>query len=174
MDVYSTSTSTLATILRNPKLDPEYIASTTDGLADALADAEEIDQAIRDGGKIAVGAKEEVDEDELREELEGLVTEEREKEIREERRREEEKEAARKEESAMEEQRNIPENLKAQQNDEKAMAASTMLQTPQAKKDGAEAAWEARIADAQTREKEERARAEAERLRKEESRVMAE
>ncbi|OCF40884.1 charged multivesicular body protein 7 [Kwoniella heveanensis CBS 569] len=79
MAAYETSTSTLRSVLSDPSLSPDRIAETTDALADAMADQEEIDQAVRIGGELAMGSRRvvEVDEDELAAELADLVEEEK-------------------------------------------------------------------------------------------------
>ncbi|KAL7419050.1 hypothetical protein Q5752_005886 [Cryptotrichosporon argae] len=82
MRAYETSTATLAGLLANPVLRPDRIETTTSRLADALADAKEVDDAIALGGHVAVGAAAgpgAVDDDEIAKELEALVLEVRER-----------------------------------------------------------------------------------------------
>ena len=77
METYQLSTSTLRSVLSHPTLDHERITSTTDDLAEVLADQHEIDDAIRSGGAIATSAAGvDVDEDELADELQDLIKEE--------------------------------------------------------------------------------------------------
>ncbi len=71
MSSYAQSTATLKMILAHPSLQRETIDETMEALADANADAREIDQAIRDGADIAGGDT--FDEDELEQELQGLL-----------------------------------------------------------------------------------------------------
>ncbi|KAF9053885.1 hypothetical protein BDZ89DRAFT_1098331 [Hymenopellis radicata] len=73
MSSYAQSTATLKMILAHPSLQRETIDETMEALADANADAREIDEAIRDGVDIAGGAT--FDEDELEQELQGLLEE---------------------------------------------------------------------------------------------------
>lgn len=77
MAAYTTSTSTLRTILAHPSLSLEHIEETTDELAEVMANQKEVDDAVQAGGQIAMGSsKIDVDEDELAAELAGLVEEE--------------------------------------------------------------------------------------------------
>ncbi|TYJ53251.1 hypothetical protein B9479_006118 [Cryptococcus floricola] len=98
MSAYETSTSTLTQILAHPSLSPDYVAQTTDALADAMADQSEIDDAVRVGGEVAMGSRRvEVDEDDLADELAALVEEEKraeEKKVSEKREKEEATRAA--------------------------------------------------------------------------------
>ena len=73
---YETSTATLRTVLADPALQRDKVDATMEALSDALADQEEIDQAIQSGGLSAVAGTSmggDVDEDELERELQGLV-----------------------------------------------------------------------------------------------------
>ncbi|ESK85557.1 snf7 family protein [Moniliophthora roreri MCA 2997] len=75
VNAYSSSTATLRNILSHPSLQRESIEKTMEAMAEANADAKEVDDAIRIGGDVAVGAHDTIDEDELQAELEGLVRE---------------------------------------------------------------------------------------------------
>ncbi|WVQ74242.1 hypothetical protein IAR50_003839 [Cryptococcus sp. DSM 104548] len=78
MSAYETSTSTLTQVLAHPSLSLDHITQTTDALAEAMADQNEIDEAVRVGGEVAMGNRRvEVDEDDLASELEALVEEEK-------------------------------------------------------------------------------------------------
>ncbi|KAJ7063483.1 Snf7-domain-containing protein [Mycena amicta] len=81
---YETSTATLRSILAHPSLERENIDKTMDALAEANADAQEVDQAIRIGGDIALGidSNPAFDEAELEEELRLLAKDEEEDTIR--------------------------------------------------------------------------------------------
>lgn len=82
MRQYESSTATLRAILSHPSLQREKIDATMDAMAEASAEQQEIDDAIRSGPQIATGSE---DEDELQAELAGLVAEiEKEKKEREE------------------------------------------------------------------------------------------
>ncbi len=170
MEAYETSTSTLAKILANPKLDAEYIASTTDALADTLADAHEIDEAIQVGGRVAVGLAGNAavfDEDELAGELEELVKEERERSEREraasqQREREQKDKAG----SGGGGGKGRHGRDKTQKADDKGSSASKETVTS--------AEWQKRYDDAQQRDKEEKARAEEERMKRDDARMVAE
>ncbi|KAF9075127.1 hypothetical protein BDP27DRAFT_1415505 [Rhodocollybia butyracea] len=77
---YKASTTTLRSILSHPSLQRDSIDQTMEAMAEANADAREIDDAVRIGGDIAVGVSD-IDDDELEEELKKLTLEsEREKE----------------------------------------------------------------------------------------------
>ncbi|KAF9075124.1 Snf7-domain-containing protein [Rhodocollybia butyracea] len=77
---YKASTTTLRSILSHPSLQRDSIDQTMEAMAEANADAREIDDAVRIGGDIAVGVSD-IDDDELEEELKKLTVEsEREKE----------------------------------------------------------------------------------------------
>lgn len=75
MRSYESSTVTLRAILAHPSLERASIDATMDALAEANADAREIDDAVRLGGDIALGVDEGVDEDQLEAELRALVPE---------------------------------------------------------------------------------------------------
>lgn len=79
MAAYETSNTTLRALLANPLLDADRVEKTTTQLADTLADQKEIDDAIRIGGQVAIGAGgvEGGDDDELAKELEELIQEEK-------------------------------------------------------------------------------------------------
>ncbi|SJL00495.1 uncharacterized protein ARMOST_03808 [Armillaria ostoyae] len=80
LESYAQSTSTLRTILSHPLLQRESIEQTMEAMAEANADAKEIDDAVRIGGDIAIGAKAIYDEDELQAELNRLIQESKEEE----------------------------------------------------------------------------------------------
>ncbi|KAL0946685.1 hypothetical protein HGRIS_012872 [Hohenbuehelia grisea] len=80
MKAYEQSTATLRTILAHPSLQRGHIDETMDALAEATADARDVDDAIRVGGDVALGVGvggegAAVDEGELEEELRALVEE---------------------------------------------------------------------------------------------------
>jgi len=75
MKSYESSASTLRAILTHPSLQRESIDATLDALAEANADASEVDEAIRMGGNISVGVESVIDDDELDAELRGLILE---------------------------------------------------------------------------------------------------
>lgn len=82
MKTYESSTATLRAILSHPSLDRASIDKTMDALAEANADAKELDDAVRMGGDMAVGVDSLVDAD-MEEELEAelrAMAEEAEKE----------------------------------------------------------------------------------------------
>lgn len=171
MEAYETSTSTLAKILANPKLDAEYIASTTDALAGTLADAHEIDEAIQVGGRVAVGAAGNAavfDEDELAGELEELVREERERDraAAKQREHDQQDQQAAAAAAAVAAEGKTPTAEKVQKSDTAASSAKTPT-VPDAE-------WQRRYDNAQQRDKEEKARAEVERLKRDEARMVAE
>ncbi|KAI0032209.1 Snf7-domain-containing protein [Vararia minispora EC-137] len=81
MKSYESSTATLRALLAHPSLQRESVDKTLDAIANANADAREIDDAIRVGGDIAASeAGATVDDDEIAAELASLAAEEREKE----------------------------------------------------------------------------------------------
>jgi charged multivesicular body protein 7 len=185
MKTYQTSTSTLQSILSNPNLAKDYVDNTTDALAEVMADQEEIDNAIRVGGSLAMGSGNDgVDEGELERELQGLVDDEK--------RRVEEEKVAHKEElrrkeaeaeerkKAIEKQRveaakikepftnvappavALPSNSKSSlEEDESALAAKQVE-------------WNRQYEVAQDRKREEAARADMERMKRDEKRIAAE
>jgi len=67
--------------MSNPALDMDNVERTTEALAEVMSNQEEVDNAIRTGGEIAVGAsgRESVDDDELKKELEEMVRDEKER-----------------------------------------------------------------------------------------------
>jgi len=73
MKSYESSTLTLRAILSHPSLQRDKIDATMDAMAEASADAREVDEAIKVGGEGAIGV--DVDEGELEEELNRLVRE---------------------------------------------------------------------------------------------------
>jgi charged multivesicular body protein 7 len=73
MKSYESSTVTLRAILSHPALQRDKIDETMSAMAEAGADAREVDEAIRIGGEATVGV--DVDEGELEEELGMLVKE---------------------------------------------------------------------------------------------------
>ncbi|KAF5365191.1 hypothetical protein D9758_005328 [Tetrapyrgos nigripes] len=77
LKTYESSTSTLRSILSHPSLQRESIEKTMDALAEANADAKEVDEAVRIGGDVALGVEDIVDESELEAELRGLIEEEK-------------------------------------------------------------------------------------------------
>lgn len=80
MKTYESSSATLRTLLKDPALQRESVDKTLEALADANADAKEIEDVVRVGGQVAgEAAGYEIDEDELADELERLALEEREK-----------------------------------------------------------------------------------------------
>lgn len=175
MAAYEQSTSTLKTLLANPLLDRDRVDSTTEALAETLADQHEIDEAIQHGGEVAMGAagRVDVDEDELEKELAEIVRDEkaradeaeaaREAEVREEARRAE-KRREEEQEAKLAVLDSVPES-----------AAATDVRTQE--DHSAEDEWEKRYAESRAREIAEKERAELERVRKEEKeqgRVVAE
>jgi charged multivesicular body protein 7 len=73
---YENSTATLRTLLAHPSLQRDAVERTFDALADANADARELDDAVRSGMDLAVGASApQEDEDEINAELAALVAE---------------------------------------------------------------------------------------------------
>lgn len=73
MKQYESSTATLRSVLSHPSLQREKIEQTMDAMAEATADAREIDEAIRLGAD--VDGVEFIDEQELESELAGLIEE---------------------------------------------------------------------------------------------------
>ena len=72
---YETSTITLRSILAHPSLERSSIDQTMEALAEANADAKEIDDVVRFGGDIAVGVNESIDDAEVEEEWKNMVKE---------------------------------------------------------------------------------------------------
>ena len=73
---YESSTATLRALLAHPSLERDAVERTFDALADANTDARELDDAVRSGMDLAVGASAPPeDEDEINAELAALVAE---------------------------------------------------------------------------------------------------
>lgn len=76
MKTYESSTATLRTLLADPSLQRDAVERTFDALADANADARELDEAVRSGMDVALGADVSLDdEDEIKAELAALEAE---------------------------------------------------------------------------------------------------
>lgn len=75
MKSYESSTATLRAILAHPSLERSHVDETMEALAEANADAREVDDAVRIGGNVALGVDESVDDAELEEEWRQLVRE---------------------------------------------------------------------------------------------------
>jgi charged multivesicular body protein 7 len=171
MSAYEASTAALASALSDPRLSPDRIAATTDALADALADQREIDDAVRLGGDLANPA---IDEDELEKELAALVLEDKEEKEAKERKEREERAAADKKRA------DADAAAAAAAAAAKVLAPSVPSSDPGSKGTDAgtavtpETQWADRHADAQQREHEERERAAAEQLKRDERLVAAE
>lgn len=73
MKSYTSSTVTLRSILSHSALQRDNVDKTMDALAEANADARELDEAIRIGGDVALGVGDNVDESEIEEEWAALV-----------------------------------------------------------------------------------------------------
>ncbi|WWD08285.1 hypothetical protein V865_006396 [Kwoniella europaea PYCC6329] len=183
MAAYETSTSTLRSVLSDPSLSPDRISATTDALAEAMADQEEIDQAVRIGGELAMGGKRvEVDDDELAAELEDLVQEEKAAQVAAAEQQKKQVEKERKEQTEREEaagKQSVPVNEKPTV----LLPAHSQAAKPQQgseqhnqlkKQEQEEQQWKDRYEDAQHRKEAERRRSEEERLRKEERSIVAE
>ena len=163
MAAYTTSTSTLKTILANPALDLDHVEKTTEELAEVMANQEEVDSAIRVGGQVAVGTSGEVDDDELKRELEAMVNDEKEAQAAAMASRVVEKEK---------EARRVAEKEKIVQKaaEKPAPTAATKEPARESRETGADAeaerVWRERYEEAQQRTKEEKERAEVERMRR--------
>ena len=161
MAAYSQSTTTLKSILSHPSLDLDHVERTTDELAEVMASQEEVDSAIRLGGELATAAAgkggEEVDDDELRKELEAMVSDQREEDRRAEAEEARVKKAAEMDKAEQEKGK----SLEVQQ---PARAKETSAEI--GKNDDDDKERRRRYEDAQQRQKEEAVRAEAERMRK--------
>jgi len=160
---YTTSTSTLKSILANPALDLDHVEKTTEELAEVTANQEEVDSAIRIGGQVAVGAGGEVDDDELKRELEAMVNDEKEAQTA--------AVASRVAEKEKEAQRVAEKEKIAQRPTEKPTpAAATKEPARESSETGADAeaerVWRERYEEAQQRAKEEKERAEVARMRR--------
>lgn len=176
VSAYEASTAALATALKDPRLQPDRIAATTDALADALADQREIDEAVRMGGALATGQND-VDEDELAKELAALVLEEKEeKEKREveERRRADAAAAA----AAAAKVPSVPAaGLGRSQEPAKVVPSAPTtppVVAPAAPARGEATEWAQRHAEAQERDAAEKARAADEQLKRDEHLMHAE
>jgi len=75
MESYKSSTATLRAILAHPSLQRSKIDETMEALAEANADAKEVDEAIHVGADVAIGIEGMVDEAELEEEWKAIVKE---------------------------------------------------------------------------------------------------
>lgn len=76
MKVYESSTATLRALLAHPSLQHDAVERTFDALADANADARELDEAVRFGMETAVGAVDSPDyEEDIKAELAALEAE---------------------------------------------------------------------------------------------------
>jgi len=73
MKAYESSTATLKSILSHPSLDRSNIDRTMEALAEANADAREIDEAVRIGADVAVGN--DIDNSDIEAELQDLIRE---------------------------------------------------------------------------------------------------
>ncbi|KAJ3895708.1 Snf7-domain-containing protein [Lentinula edodes] len=74
LNSYRASTATLRSILSHPSLNRDSIEQTMEAMAEANADAKEIDEAVRIGGDVAIGVPD-FDDAELEEELHRLAIE---------------------------------------------------------------------------------------------------
>jgi charged multivesicular body protein 7 len=73
---YESSSATLRALLAHPSLQRDAVERTFDALADANADARELDEAVRSGMDVALGVDVSPDdEDEIKAELAALETE---------------------------------------------------------------------------------------------------
>ena len=78
MKTYESSTATLRALLAHPSLQRDAVERTFDALADANADARELDEAVRSGMDVALGMDAlPDDEDEIAAELAALEAEAR-------------------------------------------------------------------------------------------------
>ena len=76
MKVYESSSATLRALLAHPSLQRDAMERTFDALADANADARELDEAVRSGMDVAVGVATSLDDEEdIKAELAGLEVE---------------------------------------------------------------------------------------------------
>ena len=71
MKAYESSTATLKSILSHPSLDRSNIDTTMEALAEANADAREINDAVRIGADVAVGNG--IDDSDIEAELQDLI-----------------------------------------------------------------------------------------------------
>jgi hypothetical protein len=73
---YESSTTTLRALLAHSSLQPDAVERTFDALADANADARELDEAVRSGMDVALGVDVSPnDEDDIKAELAALEAE---------------------------------------------------------------------------------------------------
>ena len=162
MAAYTTSTSTLKSILANPALDLDHVEKTTEELAEVMANQEEVDSAIRIGGQVAVGASGEVDDDELKRELEAMVNDEKEAQAA----------AMAGRVAEQKEAQRIAEKEKIVQKSAEGSTSVASTQGParESSETGADAeaerVWRERYEEAQQRTREEKERAEVERMRR--------
>lgn len=156
MAAYTTSTSTLKSILSNPALDMDHVEKTTEELAEVMANQEEVDSAIRIGGEVATGGREEVDDEELKRELEAMVNDE--------------KEAQRAAEARATSQKVAQQEKVAQRPIETPapVSATKPIEAAGDVESEEERNWRQRYEEAQQRKKEEKERAEVERMRRQE------
>ena len=63
MKSYESSTATLKTILSHPSLQRDSVDKTLEALAEANADARELDNSIRIAGDVALGVDENMDDE---------------------------------------------------------------------------------------------------------------
>ena len=76
MSQFESSTATLKTILSHPSLQRDAIDATMDAMSDANAEAQSVDDAIRNGLEASQAeGYAEIDDDEIQKELEALVDE---------------------------------------------------------------------------------------------------
>ena len=73
MNSYESSTATLKAILAHPSLQRSSIDKTMEALAEANAEAKEVDDAIRIGGEVGIG--DDINDEEVEEEWKALVRE---------------------------------------------------------------------------------------------------
>jgi charged multivesicular body protein 7 len=159
MAAYTTSTSTLKTILANPALDLDHVEATTEELAKVMANQEEVDSAIRIGGEVAIGSGGEVDDEELKRELEGMVRDEKEAQ-----RAAEMQRAA---EAQRTEKQKVPPTPQPVEDRTADTVSAKAAESDKAAADAeAERVWKKRYEEAQQRKKEEAGRAEVERMRR--------
>jgi charged multivesicular body protein 7 len=156
---YTTSTSTLKNILANPALDLDHVEKTTEELAEVMANQEEVDSAIRIGGEVAIGSGGEVDDEELKRELEGMVRDEKEAQ-----RAAELERAAETQRTEKEKVLPTPQSIEDQKTD---TVSAKAVESDKAAADAeAERVWKMRYEEAQQRKKEEAGRAEVKRMRR--------
>ena len=76
MKAYESSSATLRDLLAHPSLQRDAVERTFDALADANADARELDEAVRSGMDVALGVDVSLgDEDDIKAELAALEAE---------------------------------------------------------------------------------------------------